>query len=174
MRITVIGPSSGGKSTLTRKISEQFNIPRLEMDRLWFESGGHQCFIHGCTEEEKMLVQDKINHRLADFLESNESWVVDGTYSKIQPTIADKADAVVLIRRPLLKRIYSHITRVLKGKDRHPETGTLQDIMFTKAIFRRWRQGEQAKLDEVLIPYQDKLIVLNNFKEIDDYFNSLA
>lgn len=174
MRVTVVGPSSGGKSTLTRKISQHFNIPRLEMDRLWFEAGGHECFVHGCTEEEKQLVQDKIRQRVTSFLKENDSWVVDGTYSKIQPAIAEEADNVVLIRRSLVKRIFSHLSRIIKGKDRHPETGLWQDVMFTKAIIRRWQQGEQAKLDEVLLPYQNKLITLRSFEEIDRYFNSLV
>ena len=112
MRITVVGSSSGGKSTLTRKISKKFGVARLEMDRLWFESGGHECLLRGCTEEEKQIVQDKIRDRVTKFLIENDNWVVDGTYSKIQPTIAEKADAVVLIRRSLIKRIFSHVVRV--------------------------------------------------------------
>ena len=146
----------------------------MEMDRLWFESGGHDCFINGCTEQEKQLVQDRIRQKVDDFLKTNDNWVVDGTYSKIQPVIADKADVVILIRRSLAKRLWSHVSRVIRGKDRHPETSWWQDIMFVKAIFRRWWQNEQAKLDKVLAPYQDKLVVLTSFKEIDDYFNSLA
>ena len=141
---------------------------------MWFEAGGHECFINNCTDEEKQLVQDKIRQRVTDFLQTNDNWVVDGTYSKIQPAIAEKADSVVLIRRPLMKRIFSHLSRIIKGKDRHPETGLWQDIMFTKAIIRRWRQGEQTKLDEVLLPYQDKLVTLRSFKQIDEYFDSLA
>ena len=173
MKITIVGPSSGGKSTLTRKISEHFNIARLEMDRLWFESGGHDCSMFGCTEEEKQLVQDQIGKRVTNFLENNDDWVVDGTYSKIQPLIAEKADVVVLIRRPLLSRLCSHLSRVMKGEDRHPETGWWQDIIFVKAILRRWWQKEHAKLDEVLAPYQNKLVILKSFKEIDSYFESL-
>lgn len=174
MRITVVGSSSGGKSTLTRKISRQFGIARLEMDRLWFESGGHKCFIEGCTKEEKQLVQDKIRQQVNDFIQLNDNWVVDGTYSKIQPAIADQADVVVLVRRTLLKRMWSHLARVFRGVDRHPETGLWQDIMFIKAIVRRWWQNEQSKLDEVLVPYKDKLVTLQSFEEIDGYFNSLV
>lgn len=173
MRITVVGPSGGGKSVLTRKISERYGIPRLEMDRLWFELGGHDCLINGCTEEEKNEITKRINHAVAEFLSSNEQWVVDGTYTKIQPAIADKSDAVVLIRRPLLTRVFGHLLRVFRGEDRHPETSKWQDIYFCKTIIRRWIQGEHKKLDRSLIAYQDKLTVLTSFKEIDDYFDSL-
>jgi len=174
MRIIVVGASSGGKSTLTRQISDKFNIQRLEMDRLWFEAGGHECLVNGCTEEEKQLIQDEIRQKVSDFMATNDSWVVDGTYTKIQPLIAEKADTVVLIRRPLLKRLISHVSRVLTGKDRHPETSWLQDIFFTKTIFRRWSQGEQTKLDKVLLPHKNKLVTLRSFQEIDNYFDSLV
>lgn len=174
MKITVIGPSGGGKSTLTRKISDKFGIPRLEMDRLWFESGGHNCFIKGCTEEEKNMVSQRINKKVSEFLSTHEHWVIDGTYTKIQPLIANKADAVVLIRRPLPQRLFGHILRVIKNTDCHPETSKWQDIHFSKTIVRRWIKGENKKLDEFLVTYQDKLIILKSFKEIDDYLNSLA
>lgn len=170
----MIGPSGSGKSTLTRKISERFNIPRLELDRLWFESGGHDCFINGCTEEEKATISNHINEKVTEFLSKNKQWVIDGTYTKTQPIIAEKAYAVVLIRRPLLKRVSGHILRVLKGKNRHPETSWWQDLCFSKTIIRRWAQGESKKLDDFLITYQDKLVTLKNFKEIDDYFDSLV
>lgn len=173
MHITVVGSSGGGKSTLTRKISETFAVPRLEIDRLWFEAGGHDCFINGCTEEEKQLVQDRIRQGVSDFLAANEDWVVDGTYSKVQPLIADRADAVVLLRRSLLKRLFNHVVRVLKGIDRHPETSRWQDLMFTKTIFWRWWQGEHKQLDAFLMQYQNKLVVLKSFKKIVDYFDSL-
>ena len=173
MQILVTGFSAGGKSALTRKISEKFDIPRLEMDRLWFECGGHDCQINGCTPEEDRRVKDCIQEKVQEFLSTNDQWVIDGAYVNIDPLVAEWATIVVVIRRPVLKRLASHIYRVLRGRDRHPETGRWRDLLFVKTILRRFWRGENKKLDTALAPYQDKAVSLTSFKEIDAYFESL-
>lgn len=117
MKITIIGPSGGGKSTLARRIAHDFFVPRLELDRLWFQHRGYE--VMNGTEEEKVLVQTKIKIDVETFLTQHPAWVCDGTYGKIQPIIAELADTVVLIQRPLLSRVKSHIMRVLKNDGRN-------------------------------------------------------
>ncbi len=172
MRLTIIGSSGGGKSTLSKKISRTFNVPRLEIDRIWFTYDGHRNVNR--TLQQKEIIAQQIESEVRAFLSVNEHWVIDGTYSKLQPIIAEKADGVILIKRPLPQRIWSHILRVLLGTDRHPEVTRLQDLNFTKTIIRRWRNNENAKLDEFSKTYQEKLVVLKSFKEIDTYFSSLS
>ncbi len=174
MRIIVIGPMGSGKSTLTRKIAQKFRIPRLELDRLWFEAGGNDCVVNDCTEEEKQLIKEKIRQGVSDFLAVNDQWVVDGTHSKIQPSVAEKANTVVLIQRSILTRLFSHVMRVIKDKDRHPETSRWQDLLHTKIIFDRWLRGEHNTQKDAIEPYKDKLVILKSFREIDSYFNSLV
>lgn len=174
MRIIVIGSMGSGKSTLTRKIASTFNIPRLELDRLWFESGGNDCLVHGCTAEGEKLVREKIRQGVSEFLLAHNQWVVDGTHSKIQPLIAEKADTVVLIQRPILNRLISQVMRVLKGKDRHPETSWFQDMLHTKTILIKWMRGGHKAQREAVEPYKGKLLILKSFREIDNYFNSLV
>lgn len=171
MKITIIGPGGSGKSTLAKRIADAFTVPRLELDRLWFHHGGHEV-MYG-TAEEKALVQEKIKADVEVFLDQHAAWVCDGTYSKIQPIIAELADTVVLIQRPLLRRVMSHVLRVLKNDGRHPEVTWRQDLLFTKTIIRRWWQGENKKMTLVTAPYQDKLVVIKSFRNIDRFFASL-
>lgn len=174
MKISIIGPSGGGKSFLSRKMSRQFDLPRLEIDRLWFTCGGHDLFIKGGTEKEKDWVNTKIENEVWQFLNENKNWVIDGTYTKIQSIIADQADQIVFIKRPLLNRILSHLLRILKGEDRHPETGVWQDVKFSKTIVKRWYEKENQKLEEFVEKYKTKLVRLKSFKEINKYFDSLV
>lgn len=171
MKITIIGASGSGKSTLARKISQDLKIPRFEIDRLWFKYGGHR--EDNRTIEQKETLLEKIKSELLTFLHRNENWVIDGTYPKIQPLIAERADKIILIKRPLIKRVFSHILRVLKRVDRHPEVTRLQDLKFTGTIFRRWKNKEDMKIKKLSETFNDKLITLNNFKEIDAYSKSL-
>lgn len=171
MKITIIGTSGSGKSTLSRKISETFQLPRVEIDRIWFKHNGHK-YLNG-SPEEKELVMNKVTEEIKDFLSDNDAWVIDGTYSKIQPLIADKADVVIHIKRSLLRRVVGHILRVLRAKDRHPEVTKVQDLLFVKTIVKRWKKNEDQKLEEFTKLYKQKLVVLRSFKEIDTYFESL-
>lgn len=83
MKITIIGSSGGGKSTLARKINDKFAIPRLEIDRLWFSFAGHK--VTNDRPEEKQVVQEKISGEVEKFLESNHDWVVTGRILKSSP-----------------------------------------------------------------------------------------
>jgi adenylate kinase family enzyme len=171
MKITIIGSGGGGKSTLARKISMNFTVPRLELDRIWFSHNGHK--VMNGTPEEKALVQEKLRFDVEKFLNEHESWVCDGTYSKIQPLIADQADYVVLIKRPLYRRMISHIKRNLQNDGRHPEVTRGSDLLFVKTIIKRWWKGEDVKIAEFSKQYSEKLVVLRSFKEIDTFFLSL-
>ncbi|MBL4644297.1 MAG: hypothetical protein JKX80_00335 [Candidatus Pacebacteria bacterium] len=173
MKITIIGSSGGGKSMLARKISDGFDIPRIEIDRVWFKHGGHK-YLNSCDSEKKEIVSTKIRIELEEFLSKNQSWVIEGTYSEIQLFIAAQADTVVLIKRTLLMRILSHIVRVVKGKDRHHEVTKVQDLLFIKTIIKRWKKGEDDKIKKLSKQHKEKLVILRNFKEIDSYYSSLS
>ena len=169
MKISIIGPSAGGKSVLARKLCEKFSLPMLELDRLWFRHGGTNVN----TIEQKQEINKKIRADIEQFVISNDNWVTEGTYSKIQLFIANKADTVILIKRPLLSRMFSHVLRVIKGKDRHPEVTKWQDLCFARTIFRRWRNGENKSIEELVGQFKGKTVVLKSFQDIDRYFDSL-
>lgn len=173
MKISVIGPSGSGKSELTRKISKQFDLPRLEIDRLWFTCGGYELFLRSGTDEDEIKVDEKIKASIQQFLAEHNDWVIDGSYIKFQNMIADEADQLVFIKRPLVNRVLSHLLRIFRGRDRHPETTKWQDVKFIKTIIRRWRKNENTKLENFVKDYEEKLIRLNSFKEIDHYFDSI-
>ncbi len=171
MKITIIGSSGSGKSTLAKKISQAFAVPRLELDRLWFAYGGH--LVMNGTIDEKQVVSDQIAKTVSDFLSDHDSWVCDGTYAKIQPLIAKQADVLVLIKRPLYRRIISHIKRIITSDGRHPEVTPWQDLLFTKTLIKRWWRGEDKNLNNLVLLYEDKLVVCQSFKEIDRFFQTL-
>jgi adenylate kinase family enzyme len=63
MKITIIGYSGGGKTTLAKKIAQEFNIPHQQIDRIWFGVGGHTAR----TEIEKETVRKIIEEKVAEF-----------------------------------------------------------------------------------------------------------
>lgn len=174
MKISIIGASNSGKSSLARKINQKFSVPYLQIDRLWFDNGGNDLFQSKTpTDEARAVVSEKIIAGIELFLSSNKHWVCDGTYKTAQPIIAEQADIIILIKRPLLYRMWSNVIRVFSDKHRHPEVTKFQDLKFTTHLVKRHRNNEQKNIEVLIEPFLEKVIILSSFKEIDAYFDSL-
>lgn len=167
MKITIIGYSGGGKTTLAKKIAGKFNIPHQQIDRIWFEADGHLAK----SDSEKERVRNIIEEKVTTF-SKQDSWVSDGFYSRIQTIMADKADYVVVIELPLYKRLLNHWKRVLQKDDRHPEVTRLQDLCHSFEIIKRTFTFKK-KLEDFKKLYLKKLVILRSFNEIDTFFYNL-
>ena len=96
----------------------------------------------------------------------------DGFYSRVQGLLADKADYVVVIELPLLRRLLNHWKRVLGASERHPEVTKLQDLWHSIEIIKRTFTFRK-KLELFKQQHKEKIVVLKSFKEIDAFYVSL-
>lgn len=167
MRVTLIGYTASGKTTLAKRIHTKFSIPHLQIDRVWFAANGHLAK----TDSEKERAREIIKRELELFTQQ-DSWVSDGFYSKMQSILADRADYVVVLELPLWQRLYHHWSRVYRSIDRHPEVSRWKDLLFSFTIIKRsFTYVPRLRLYKEM--YRDKLVILKNYKEIDTFFNSL-
>lgn len=170
MKITIMGACGSGKTVLSKKIIEKFHIPYLDLDRLWFESGG--ALINPSNPAEKEHVSQIRLNKVRSFI-TQDSWVSDGDYSGAQVETAGKADTIVFLDIPLTIRIWNHLYRTVMRKDRHPEISFLSDLLFVRTIIKRSRQ-RRPKIDLLLAEYKEKVIVLKNRRQIEKFFLSLS
>lgn len=85
MKIAIIGFSGSGKSTLAKTLSNQYNIPVMHMDSINFLPGWNE----RNNEESKKIVKQ--------FIDKNDSWIIDGNYAKIMPERFELADLVIFL-----------------------------------------------------------------------------
>ena len=71
MKIAVIGYSGSGKSTLAAALGKEYGADVLHLDSVHFLPGWKER-----PDEEKRRVVEA-------FLDSHDSWVIDGTYTKL-------------------------------------------------------------------------------------------
>jgi adenylate kinase family enzyme len=168
MRITILGLPGSGKSTLAKAIAKKLHLPYIHIDRFWLEAGG------GHNSRSTPNPEHAHAHVRAKVLEAiqAESWVSDGVYSRIQPEIAERADAVVFLDIPLWRRLLNHAARTLHRENRHGEMSFWDDIEFFAEIISR-EMRKKAKIERFVDEYSEKAVILRSRNEIDRYVANL-
>ncbi|MFA6586140.1 MAG: hypothetical protein WCS86_03190 [Candidatus Paceibacterota bacterium] len=170
MRISIVGHSSSGKSTLARNISERLNIPHLHLDRFWFEAGGAKLKSNDVESIKK--ARTYIKEKVTDFLKREDSWVSDGWYSNtVQPMISEQANIILFLDIPLYRRLFNHLYRISKT-DRHKELTKWEEFKFLYEIIRRTFLKD-SKLRQFVYKHSDRVKTFRNYKEIEEYLNTL-
>ena len=86
MKIAIIGYSGSGKSTLARILAEKYSVDVLHFDTVQFLPNWEI----RSDEEKKQITKD--------FLDTHESWVIDGNYSKLSyERRMEEADQIILL-----------------------------------------------------------------------------
>lgn len=89
-RVSVVGNSGSGKSTVARELAAILGVPHLELDSVFHQAGW------------KPLPEEEFQ-RLVTARTSQDGWVIDGNYSVVQTIVWAHADTVVWLDLP--KRI---------------------------------------------------------------------
>ena len=167
MKITIIGFGGAGKSTLARNISERLNLPLMSLDRIWIETCGH----FAKTDSEKNVSREKMADHVHKFIEQ-ENWVSEGFYRALQPTIASRADIIILLEIPLYRRVYNHIKRVVLQQNRHSELSFWEDLLHVFTLIKRNYTNRQV-YESFKGHFAEKIITLKSYSEVGGYLESL-
>ena len=168
MKIVIRGYSGSGKSTLARRLAEQYGIPVLHLDRVHWT----QNWTERDDAEKRQIVRD--------FLDGNDSWVIDGNYSSLyQERRLEEADQILLLlfdRFTCLHRVLRRYRRY-KGKTR-PDMGEGCEER-VDAAFLRWVlwEGRSRKIRQnyaqIAAQYSEKTVILRNQRELDAWMRRL-
>lgn len=125
-RVSVVGTTGAGKTTLARALAALLGSPHVELDALFWEPRW------------KMADLPVFRSRVASAVASDE-WVIDGGYSAVRDLIWPRADTIVWLDYPLrviLPRLVRRIVaRVQDKAELWPGTGNRETIR--NAIFNR-------------------------------------
>lgn len=95
-RVSVVGCSGSGKSTVARGLAAALGVPHLELDALRHQAGWQE------------LPDDEFAARAEAFV-AGDRWIVDGNYSQVRDTVVwPRADTIVwldLPRRTVMRQI---------------------------------------------------------------------
>ena len=100
-RISVVGNSGSGKTTVARRLAATLGVPHLELDSVFHQPGWQP------------LETGEFRRVVSEFTGA-PGWVVDGNYSKVLDIIWGRADTVVWLdppRRLVMRRVISRTLR---------------------------------------------------------------
>jgi adenylate kinase family enzyme len=100
-RISVIGNSGSGKTTVAKAIAAALGVPHLELDGVF-----HQ-------PDWQPLDTDEFRRIVSEFTEA-DCWVVDGNYSAVRDIVWRRADTVVWLDAPrhrVMRRLFARTMR---------------------------------------------------------------
>lgn len=125
-RINIIGTSSSGKSTFAKLLAKKLSIKYIEMDFLFWKKNWE-------------MSSDEDFFRKLNSSTSNDSWILDGNYTRSIPVKWKNVDTVIWIDNSFLLTMYQAITRALKrslkSKELWQDTGNKES--FRRSFFSR-------------------------------------
>ena len=104
MRILIIGYSGSGKSTLAKKLGEIYNINVLHLDNAAF------------NEDFTQRNDEEMTHIVQEFLDYNDSWVIDGNYTRICKERFEIADKIIYLNFNRFFCYFSALNRYIKNR----------------------------------------------------------
>ena len=105
LRISVVGNSGSGKTTVARAIAGALGVPHLELDAVFHQPGWQPLD----TEEFRRVVSD-----FTDAETNADGWVVDGNYSRVRDIVWGRADTVVWVDPPRHRVMRQLVARTLR------------------------------------------------------------
>ncbi len=164
MKITIIGYSGSGKSTLAKKLAEMYEADVFHFDTVKF--------LPNWQVRDKEF-QERITQ---EFLDTHESWVIDGNYSNLfYERRMMEADVIIILLFNRFSCLYRAYRRYLKYNNlTRPDMaeGCKEkfDWEFIKWIL--WDERTKRVKDQyknVILQYNEKVVIIRNQKQLDTY-----
>ena len=164
MKIAIVGYSGSGKSTLARFLSGKLSAPVLYLDTVHWLPGWQE------------RPREKTREIVEKFLNENEAWVIDGTYSKVHyERRMDEADTIIFLnfnRFTCLHRAFKR-RREYKGENRFSMTeGCEERISWQFFWWLVWEGRTKERREKFAIlqkKYPNKVIVLRNQRQLNKF-----
>jgi adenylate kinase family enzyme len=167
MKILVVGYSSSGKSTFSKRLSRFYNIPVLHIDKIFFGPNW--------IERDKTVVEAEIRAFM-----KQDSYIIDGQYRKLAQERFDQADQIFIFDYNRFKCLYGALKRRIKYHNQNRDTiadGCKErlNLSFVWWILHGGRKKDsKALLKSYKVQYHDKVIVFKKRKETDQYLRSIG
>ena len=172
-RITVVGVSGSGKTSLARGLTRRLSIPQIELDGLYWGPGWQPIW------------RDDFRARVAAALAA-PAWVTDGNYQSVRDLVWPRATTLVWLDYPLplvmwrlakrtLRRVISQEELWNGNRERLRENLMSRDSIFLYALTSYPRHHREYPLELARPEYAHLAVVrLRRPRETEQWLNNLS
>lgn len=162
-RISIIGGSGAGKTTLSNILSKKYSIPATHIDGIHHLKN---------WETRDKLERDKIILNIV----KKEKWIIDGTYKDTLKYRLEKADLIIWLDystfaqvKGIIKRFLTHI-----GKERKEIPGCKERLTFTflKYVLGYNKNKRYHITDALENIDKDKVIIFKKQKDLNNWLKN--
>jgi len=161
-RILILGDSGRGKSTFAQKLSNKLGIPFYSTDDFYWKTK----FTEQNNKQQSMENIGKIYEK--------DEWIVEGGTRHLTEKGMELADTIYLLEfNNILAQYYFLIRRSLNRK--HERLIDLYKLLKhnTYKKYKKNYGNHFPKINEMLKPYENKVIHLCSLREINNYLDSI-
>lgn len=165
-KIHIIGSVGSGKTTLARELSSKLNVPFYELDNVVWKR--HK-------ELEDIRRTEKEREEFLNTLISSDTWIIEGIHNEEWVTNSFRnAELIIFLDTNYSVRTYRIIRRFLLqklGLEKSNYKPTLKIFFKMFKWNRHFEEVGKPKFYNEFGKYDDKILVVTNKKEIENYFN---
>lgn len=160
-KISIIGGSGTGKTTLATNLGNELKIPVYHID------GIHhlQNWKIRDKEERDKIILEKVNEC---------KWIIDGTYSSTLKQRLENSDLIIYLDYSSISQIKGILGRYIKnhGKEKKEIPGCKERLSLEFFIWvLNWRKNKRERIIETIKQIeQDKILIFKNRKELEKWY----
>ena len=162
-KISIIGGSGTGKTTLSESLSKDLNLPVYHIDGIHYSKNWKMI---DKTERDKIILN----------LIKNDKWIIDGTYRSTLQTRLENSDLIIYLDYSTFAQIKGIMGRFIKmrGKERPEIPGCKEQMTFEFfMLVVRWRKTRRKFIIDTLENIdKSKVLIFKNRRSLNKWYKN--
>lgn len=163
-RISIVGGSGTGKSTLCDILSKKFDLPAIHLDAINFNAN----WVEIDKNERDRIISAK---------SKEEKWVIDGNYNKTLKERFDKADLIIWLDYSTTMQLKGVLKRYFKTRNNErpeiPGCKERLDFQFLKYVATYNKKKRPIIVDYLKDIPKDKVLIFKKQKDLNKWLKEI-